>query len=887
MASPRLFLVDGTALAYRSFFAFIRNPLTTSKGMNTSAVFGFTQAMTRLREGEPDGHIVVAWDARGPTFRHHAYAEYKATREKMPDEMLAQLPFVEQVAEALGLPFLALPGWEADDIIGTLAIEGARRGHRVAIVAADKDFMQLVGERIALWIPKPGGDFDKVTADGVKQRMGVPPERIIDLLGLMGDSSDNVPGVRGVGEKTARALLEQFDTLEAALDGADQVKSKKLGEKLVASRAEALLSKQLVTIDTKAPVHLDEALANAHDPDRERLRELFAELEFKGMLRTVARPAPKVQSDYSTTTGHSETRDLAARLGKADEWVFHIAAASDRIDGIAFAAEPGHASYVPVGADGAALAGLAPLLEDGARRKGTHDAKEALKSLRRRGVTLRGIAFDTMIASYLVDPTQRQATLDDLALKYLGVRRSSGAGPGEATQRELFAPPPEPAGEERGEAACADADLTLKLHRHLAPTIEALGVGELYRELELPLVEVLAAMELRGVKLDGALLSRMSRDFEARLQALEQELHQLAGEEFNVNSPRQLGTVLFEKLAIQKSHGPSRVRRTKTGYSTDAEVLEQYASHPIVAKVLESRVLSKLKSTYLDALPGLADPATGRIHTSYNQAVAATGRLSSSDPNLQNIPIRTEEGRAIRKAFVADDGCVLLSADYSQIELRILAHLSADEGLIEVFRGGRDVHRETAARVFKAKPEDVTLELRSRSKAINFGIVYGMGPQRLARETSLTVPEAKAFIHSYFESYPGVKGYIDRTVAHARETGSVETLLGRRRNLPEIHSSNGQIRINAENAAVNTPIQGSAADLIKRAMNRLHRRLLSEGRRAGMIMQVHDELVLEVPEAELESVTAAVREEMEGAIRLDVPLKVDVGHGRSWLEAHG
>ena len=598
--------------------------------------------------------------------------------------------------------------------------------------------------------------------------MGVGPDRIVDLLGLMGDSSDNVPGVRGVGPKTARNLLDQFDTLEDALEGASTLKAKKLGEKLTKAADDAILSKRLVTIDTDAPVKLDELLEQAADQDQERLKELFTELEFHVLLRSVAKSqAPPAEGSYRLVASAADRKKGIGKLAQAADWSFHVAGDKEAV-GVAFSTGAGEAFYVSLDkkADREAVAAA---LGDPRAAKGTHDAKHAMKLLARRDISVGGLAFDTMIASYLTDPSQRQAGLEALALKHLGIkRRGSDVEPG--GQRGL------PLGDDdEGDpapVACEDADLTLRLHRFFQPTVEAMQVAPLYRDLELPLIPILLGMESQGVKVDSTLLESISAEYAARLSTLEEEIHEIAGEEFNINSPRQLGPVLFEKLEIQKESGPSRVKRTKTGYSTDAEVLAQYGAHPIVARILEYRNLTKLRSTYLDALPGLVNPDTGRIHTTYNQAVAATGRLSSSDPNLQNIPIRTAEGRTIRKAFVAEEGHRLVSADYSQIELRILAHLTGDPGLVDVFRADRDVHRETAAKVFKIPADEVTPQLRSRSKAINFGIVYGMGPQRLARETDLSLTEAKAFIQTYFENFPKVKDYIDQTIASARETGA-------------------------------------------------------------------------------------------------------------------
>jgi len=897
--TPRLFLVDGSALAYRSYFAFIRNPLINSKGENTSAVFGYTRTLLDLLTQEKPEYIAVAFDTAEPTFRHERFVDYKATRQKMPDELSAQWARLKEVTEALGVALIEVPGFEADDVMGTLAKQAERQGLKTFLVTADKDLMQLVSPQVKIYsLRKVDNQQEILDAVGVQQKFGVPPERVIDVLALMGDSSDNIPGVRGIGEKTAVKLIQEYGDLETILAKASEIKPKGVADKILANIDMARLSQELATIHTDVPLlHSPTDLAPGQR-DAARLTALFQELEFGTLTKQFA---PHTQADhqgYRLIRSRTEFDSLCRTL----ETLQHFAIDTETTDlnplnaellCVSLAWTPGEAYCVPLqfpeqnepDDHDYVLARLKPNLENPSSLKCGQNIKYDMLVLSRHGIELQGVEFDTMVASYVVNPSGRQHNLDALALEYLQIKKIPitdliGSGKGQRNMRQVPL-------EDLARYACEDADVTWRLRDLLAAKLAETSTWELFQRVEIPLVTVLKDMEQAGVCLDVPLLQRMSQEMERQLVTLTQEIYELAGERFNINSTQQLGRLLFETLEIHKAQGVKRVRKTKTGYSTDVAALEQFKEHPLVSKMLEYRQLAKLKSTYVDALPQLVNPRTGRVHTSYNQTVAATGRLSSSDPNLQNIPARTELGREIRKAFIAEteERC-LLSADYSQIELRILAHLSHDATLIESFRLGEDVHRRTASRIFGVPPEAVTAVQRARAKTINFGVIYGMGPQRLARELDISLDEAKRFIETYFATYPGVHRYTLESVQNARELGYAMTLLGRRRYLPELFSDNQGMRVAAEYMAVNTPVQGSSADLIKLAMINIHQRLKREQLKTQMLLQVHDELVFEVPLAELDTVKPLVVEEMERAVPLEVPIKADVGAGHNWFEAH-
>ncbi|MFC1477681.1 DNA polymerase I [candidate division KSB1 bacterium] len=898
--AERLFIIDGTALVYRSYFSFIRNPLINAKGENTSAAFGFAASLLRLIRDERPDYLVVTFDSKEPTFRHEQYEDYKATRERMPDDLVGQLSRIDDVVDALNLPAVAFPGYEADDIMGTFAKQGYDAGLTVYLVTGDKDLMQLVNDRV-FWmnIRKTGQEPEILDPRGVADKFGVPPEQVVEVLGLMGDASDNVPGVAGVGPKTALKLIAEYKTLEQVLDNADKIPQKGLREKLIEHRDNALLSKQLVTIDCSVPVKYDIDSFRMREPDAEKAVALFQELEFTSLLDLLPRPKGRVDAkrDYHTVLSVKDLQTLAENL-KKNPFAFDLETTSldpitADIVGFSFSWEEGEAWYVPAAAPDKELTMsysqivtlLKPVLEDETVPKAAQNAKFDMSVLRAKGVTVRGLAFDTMIASYLIDPDKRQHNLDRLSFEYLNLPKIPtaeliGSGKNRITMAEVPL-------DKIAEYACEDADHTFRLWRIFERTLRERGLERLFHDAELPLIEILMDMEFAGVSLDVAFLKEMSGKLHELMAVLEQEIYQLAGEEFNLNSPKELGRVLFEKLEVHKEFGVKRVRKTSLGYSTDISVLEQFQSHDVVGRILEYRQFAKLLSTYVDALPKLIHPRTGRVHTSFNQTVAATGRLSSSNPNLQNIPIRRAQGREIRKAFVPpDDSRILLSADYSQIELRIMAHLSEDEAMREAFRGDQDIHTLTASKIFNVDPDSVEPEMRYRAKAINFGIIYGMSRFRLAREVGISNEEAQDFIEAYFDTFPGVNLYRAQQIAKAYELGYVSTIMGRRRYIPELHSENQRVRQTAENVAINTPIQGTAAELIKVAMIKLHRRLREENPGSRLILQIHDELVLEVPKEEEETVRRIVRDCMEHTIELSIPLKIDMNSGPNWFEAH-
>jgi DNA polymerase-1 len=903
----RLYLIDGTALAYRSFFAFAGSPrggLNTREGRPTGAVYGFVQTLRALIDREHPERIVISFDgAREGLDRMRLYADYKSTRSKMPDDLVPQLALIERVVDAFGIPVCRSDRHEADDVIATLAVQGRAAGMEVFIVTSDKDFMQLVDDRIKLWNLRTSTRAPEILGpEEVRAKFGVPPERIVDLLALMGDSSDNVPGVPKVGEKTAIELMQQFGSLDQLLARVEEVKKPAIRQSLLEHRDSALLSRQLVTLhtDLEVPCRVEEVAPPK--PRRAALEALFRELQFDSLLATLPldEDTPRLPQRYTAIATEAALAALLADLRAAGRFALATSTSGDDVRraellGIAFSVEPGVAYWVPCDAQTTVLPGgrpgvlaaLRPLLEDGAIAKQSQDSKRDLAALRRAGIALAGVTADTMLASYCLNPGQGAHRLDALAMRYLSHHKTAATpAPAPGKRQKTFA---DVDPERLSATTCEDADLVGRLVALLHPELERTQVAALYREIELPLVPVLLDMECEGIAIDRAHLATLANAWQQRIARIERRIYERAGGEFNLNAPAQIGEVLFDKLEVHRAAGLGKPRRTPTGqYKTDHTILEQLAAHHEVPElILEYRQLSKLKSTWADALPGLVAPDTGRVHTTFNQAVAATGRLSSDNPNLQNIPIRTQEGRELRRAFVArGDGWLLMSADYSQIELRILAHIAHEPSLLDSFRKNEDIHTRTAALVHGLLPAMVTPELRNQAKVINYGLVYGMGASRLAQETGLRPPEAKKFIDAYFKALPRVKAYLDETLRHAREHLWVATLFGRRRTLPEIQSANAMQRIGAENMAVNTPIQGSAADIVKRAMLRLHAALAKSKLRAKLLLQVHDELVLDVPEDELDVVKGIVREAMEGAAQLEAPLAVAVSTGRNWLEAH-
>ena len=884
---PSLYLIDGNSYIYRAFHAIPY--LSNSKGQPTNAVFGFTQMLLKVLKDKRPDYLGIAFDHKGKTHRHQAFEEYKVHRPGMPESLSVQLPHIYRLIEAFRIRMLMMEGYEADDILATVSREAARQGFEVTIVTGDKDILQLVGPSVHVY------DSMRdvlVGEEEVRERFGVGPGKMVEIMGLMGDASDNIPGVPGVGEKTAASLIREFGSIDALQQSLDQVKKPKLKESLRKHMDLALLSRQLATLHTDLPLRIEPSELKLHDPDRVALKDLFRELEFYNLLRELTPPASAGSGRYHAVLEDSQLVSLVALLQGAKGFSLEVQTTSKdpmraQWVGISFSAQPGEAYYVPVGhiypnvpdqlPPDAVWKRLRPILEEAKHEKYGHNLKFALLLLQRAGIAPAGFAFDTMVASYLLNPNKSSHDLEDLALDYLNLKmRGYQEAVGSADSGfEAWALAP------ATEYSAARAEVILQLVSAMRPLLAEDGLQPLFEQIEMPLVEVLAEIERNGFKIDVALLRQMSLELERELAALSRSIFDLAKGEFNINSPKQLSEVLFHRLGL------TPIRRTKTGYSTEVDVLEQLAlMHPLPREILHYRSLAKLKSTYLDVLPKLLHPETGRIHTSLNQAVTATGRLSSSEPNLQNIPIRTEMGRRIREAFISEEGWLLLSADYSQIELRILAHLSDDEALIRSFQQGEDIHTRTAAQIFGVASHEVTPEMRRMAKTINFGIIYGMSPYGLSTELGVTQVEAKRYIEEYFSHYKGVKGFIERLLEEARASGCVKTLFGRRRYIPHIQSSDATTRQLGERMAVNTPIQGSAADLIKKAMVCIHREMKKEGYLAKMVLQVHDELVFEVPEEERPKMEALVQKEMGGVIHLKVPIQVEIGVGRNWREAH-
>ncbi len=895
-----LFLLDGTALAYRSHFAFARSSLTSPDGKPTGASFGYAQTLHKLLERDRPARVAVAFDGPKKTFRHEILPSYKATREKTPPELVEQLPWIKRITELLGLAVLEEEGVEADDVIGTLAKRGEKEGLEVYIVSGDKDFAQLVSPKVKIYnILSRSEEVEVLDPRGVEAKWGVPPERFLDYLALVGDTSDNIPGVPGVGPKTAAELIRLYGSLEEILDRAGEYKKKKISQALREFADRARLARKLVEIRTDLDLPLDPGEILVRPADKEGLKKLYLDLGFHSLLPKLMEDAAsrEAEHDYRTVQKEEELEDLVKALREAREFVVDTETTAldpmrARVVGISFSTRPGLAWYVPLRTGGASwrekvLERLGPLLSDPALSKAGQNIKYDMVALSREGVEMEGVAFDTMVASYCVAPEERQHGLDALSLKYLNYRKIPtsdllGKGRKKVTMDQVALPI-------ISRYACEDADYTGRLVPILKEEMVKAGVETLFYEFEMPLVPVLMRMEREGIRLDLERITRLSKELEERIRRIEGEIAEYAGKEINLRSPQQVSQLLFEKLELHKLAGGRKPRKMKTGaYSTDSSVLESLAPHhPVPALLLQHREVSKLKSTYVDALIQLVHPETGRVHTHFNQTVTATGRLSSSDPNLQNIPVRTEEGRKVRACFVPrEEGWVLLSLDYSQIELRVMAHFSGDENLVAAFKEGKDIHRRTAALILGKPEEEVTSQERNRAKVVNFGILYGMGPRRLARETGLSVKEATEFIEKYFAALPGVKAWLEETLERARKEKMVTTLFGRRRRLPEILSPHERIRVGAENMAVNTPIQGSAADIMKKAMVEVDRAVRGEGFRGKMVLQVHDELLFDCPEEEVETLAGRVREIMEKVVSLQVPLKVDAGWGKDWLQAH-
>lgn len=910
--AERFYLIDGSAFAYRSFFA-IRAELRDSRGRPTNAAYGFARVLLKtLREEDPQ-YIAVVFDAPGRSFRAHIYEPYKATRRATPPELSAQLPMMDEIVKAFNIPVLRIADVEADDVLATLARRIEAAGMEAVIVTGDKDLLQLVRDGVRVYDPNKGDDGLWYGPAEVKEKFGVEPAHVVDALGLMGDTSDNVPGVRGIGEKTARKLLEAYGTIEGVYEHINEIKGK-VRENLEEHREMAFLSRQLVTVDEHVDVELDLESCRRQEPNRDRLIELFADLDFRSLLEKFLPDAQTVETlEYELVLTEAQLSKVLDEMRANGEFGLSLTVTSSSpmqagVCGIALSCCDGRGYYVPIAHDGeACFVETSPddlfgredvtpvareramelaraLLEDERVGKIIHNAKDAVIALARAGVTVRGIVFDTMVASYLTDPSRVRHNLGEVSLQYLKRKMTPLADlVGKGSKATTFDKVPV------GSAcayACEEADVTWRLAGVFRDYLRKRDVERLFTEVELPLIGVLARMEMAGIAIDVEAFERLRCEIASKLKSLEASIHQSADREFQINSPKQLQTVLFDELGLEPK------RKTKTGYSTDVDVLEELAQdHPLPEMVLEYRMLEKLRGTYVEALPKLIHADTGRLHTSFNQAVAATGRLSSSDPNLQNIPVRNEIGRRIREGFVPGSrDCRFISADYSQIELRVLAHLSGDERLREAFLTDADIHRETAARVFGVAPEAVTAEMRRQSKVVNFGIIYGISAFGLSKTLGVSTSEAALFIDNYLKQYPGVRHWIEKTISEAREAGYVTTLLNRRRYVADLASSNSVIRKAAERIAVNTPVQGGAADIIKLAMVRLDEAFGGMSKSTGvgprLLLQVHDELLVECPEEQANTVAGLTKDVMEHAMELSVPLKVDVGIGSNWAEIH-
>ena len=930
---PKLYLLDAYALIYRAYYAFLKNPRINSKGENTSAILGFVNTLEEVIQKEQPTHLGVAFDPSGGTFRHEAYPEYKAQREETPEAIRFAVPIIKRLLAAYNIPVLEEPGYEADDVIGTLAHQADKQGIETFMMTPDKDYGQLVTNRVKMYRPAVGKSAEEILGPAeVSQKWGISsPTQVIDILGLMGDAVDNIPGCPGVGEKTASKLVQDFGSIENLIENTDKLKGA-LKEKIENNIEQIKTSKWLATIKTDVPIQLDMEMLKMEEPNQEALQKIFEELEFRTLMRkkiTSPTPTPvskpekkgnaiqgdlfsgfgdsneeeatlfsdnntignsmlrynKETADYQLVDTPDKIKNLVAVLQGAKEICLDTETTGTdpikaRLVGVSFSIKEGQGWYVPVYEKQEALELLRPIYENPDTLKMGQNLKYDLQVLLNHGIELRGPMFDTMIAHYLLHPEMRHG-MDYLAEAYLHyqtihIDELIGTGKNQKSMAELSP-------EEVYVYACEDTDITLRLKNLFAPELEKEGLMKLFQEIEMPLMPVLAYMERNGVCIDTEGLRETSVLYSEEMQRIEEEIYQLAGVHFNISSPRQVGEVLFDQMKIT-----NKPKKTKTGqYATTEEILVSLKSkNPIVGKILEYRGLKKLLSTYIDALPELINPDTGHIHTSFNQTVTTTGRLSSSNPNLQNIPVRDEQGKEVRKAFIPEAGQEFFCADYSQIELRIMAHLSGDENLIEAFNAGQDIHAATAAKIFHKALEEVTSDERRKAKTANFGIIYGISAFGLAERLDVSRTEAKELIDGYFLTYPGVKEYMEKSIAMAREKGYTETIFKRRCYLPDINSNNANVRGNAERNAINSPIQGSAADIIKIAMIRVYQRMKAEGIRSKMILQVHDELCFTVLPEEKDRLQKIVVEEMQNAVQMRIPLIADTGWGSNWLEAH-
>jgi DNA polymerase-1 len=919
MNMKEIYIIDGSSYIYRAYYA-IRG-LSNSKGFPTNAIYGFVNMLLKVLNDKKPHLLAIAFDPRGPTKRHEAYEAYKAQRPKMPDALSVQIPYIHKVVGAFNIPILMMEGYEADDVIGTVSRKGEEDGYEITIVSGDKDMFQLITPHVRIYDPMKEKFYSE---SEVLERFGVSPSRVAEVMGLMGDSIDNIPGVSGIGEKTAKALISEFGTIENLLAHIDEVKKPKLRSLLQEQGDMARLSRELALIHTGLPVNIDYNNFKLSEPDHNKIVEIFKELEFSNLLKRFTPPHPEEESvNYMVISGikgpvlrEVEGVDISSLISeiktvkKCSIYIRNGPRDLMKADtkGIGISVKDREAYYIPVTDESSfnnVMRSIGPVLEDPQILKYTHDMKARILLLKRHTLNPCGLVFDTMIASYLLNPGRADHSLESIALEHLSLNLSSTPplnplpqGEGRYERLPIIPPPSTGGGDacpelvEGGEGerrafsdetiryVCQRADVIWRLVRILEEKLTETGVLDLFSNVEIPLAEVLADMEMAGIRVNPHMLMSLSRELERDMGTICHRIYAIAGGEFNIASPKQLADILFNKIGLKP------IKKTRTGYSTDEGVLTELAlKHELPAEILSYRQLAKLKSTYVDALLSLINPDTGRVHTSFSQTVTTTGRLSSSKPNLQNIPIRTEMGQRIREAFIAEDGCVLLSADYSQIELRILAHMSGDELLTEAFKHDEDIHTRTAVEVFGLSPSDITPEMRRRAKAVNFGIVYGISPYGLASDIGISQNEAKEYIANYFLRHKGVKSFIEYTIVKAKENGYVTTLLNRRRYVPELASEDNSIRQFGERIAINTPVQGSAADIIKLAMINIQRRLIREGLKAKMILQVHDELLFEVTEEELQITKNLVIEEMEGVMSLAVPLKVDTGTGKNWREA--
>ena len=882
MSKRKLFLIDGNSFCYRAYYA-IRS-LTNSKGQPTNAVYGFVTMMNKIIKDNSPDMVAVAFDLKGPTFRHKKFEEYKAHRKPMPEDLVSQMPIIKEVVKAYNIPIYGIEGYEADDVLATIARKAEAKDIETFIVTGDKDALQLVGPHIKVYSTnKEGLIYD---AKKVKELFGVGPESITDLMALMGDATDNIPGVYGIGEKTAVELMAEFGSLDNLLKNVDKVKGESKKKAIKENEKMAILSKELAVLDTEVPIKVDFKELELKPPDEEKLLELFKALEFKSMIKEFA-PKGKLGSTYELIDSEKRFEKLIEGLKAEKEFAFDFETTSEdpmlaSLVGVSFSWEIGKSCYVPMNKDfdpKDVLEALKPVFESDKIKKIGQNIKYEYIVLANYGIKLEGIAFDTMVASYLLNPSKLNHNLEDISIEYLNHRMTTpieeliGKGKHAITMDKVDV-------DKVCAYCCEDSDVTLRLKSILAKEISKRDLDNLLYDVEIPLIRVLAVMEISGIGIDKEYLAGLSGEMEKKLNKLTKSIYEIAGEEFNINSPKQLSKILFEKLKLPI------IKKTKTGISTDEDVLTRLAAkHELPQVLLEYRELAKLKSTYVDSLPSLINPKTGRVHTSFNQTVTATGRLSSSEPNLQNIPIKTEEGRKIRKAFIPKSrDNMLISADYSQIELRVLAHLSGDKNLAKAFKEGLDIHAFTASLVFGIEEKDVTTEMRNMAKTVNFGIIYGMSPYGLSQSLKIEVDKAKEFIDAYFERYPDVKQYLEGLIEEAREKGFVTTILGRRRYIPEINSQDVRLRQFAERTALNTPIQGSAADIIKVSMISIEERLEKKGLDSKMVLQVHDELVFDVVKSECGEIYKIVKDGMENVIKLKVPVEAHIEAGKNWLE---